>query len=191
MSRVFAYARVSTNEQDTAHQMAEIKAAGFAIEERRAIEEQVSGSVCAMLRPGFAKLIDRMEQGDVLIVTKIDRLGRDAIDVRQTVDTLAARGIRVHCLQLGGADLTSPAGKMIMTVLSAMAEFERDLIIERTKAGQATAKAKGVAFGRKPSQARSDTDAIRADLAAGMSAVKAAEKYGTSRNTIMRIRDGL
>ncbi|MCQ4376244.1 recombinase family protein [Enterobacter kobei] len=91
-----------------------------------------------------------MENGDVLIVTKLDRLGRNAMDIRKTVEQLAALDIRVHCLALGGVDLTSPAGKMTMQVISAVAEFERDLLLERTHSGIARAKAAGKRFGRPP-----------------------------------------
>jgi putative DNA-invertase from lambdoid prophage Rac len=89
-----------------------------------------------------------MENGDVLIVTKLDRLGRNAMDVRQTIEHLADNGIRVHCLALGGVDLTSPAGRMTMQVLSAVAEFERDLLVERTQQGLMRAKAEGKQLGR-------------------------------------------
>lgn len=89
-----------------------------------------------------------METGDVLIVTKLDRLGRNAMDVLQTVEYLAGVGVRVHCLALGGVDLTSPAGKMTMQVLSAVAEFERDLLVERTQQGLIRAKAEGKQLGR-------------------------------------------
>lgn len=88
-----------------------------------------------------------MENGDVLIVTKLDRLGRNAIDVRKTVEKLAASGIRIHCLAL---DLTSPAEKMTMQVISAVAEFEKDLLIERTHAGIARARASGKRLGAPP-----------------------------------------
>ncbi|MCK8242017.1 recombinase family protein, partial [Erwinia amylovora] len=121
MSRVFAYCRVSTLEQNTDNQRREIEAAGFSVKAQRLIEEHISGSVAASERPGFIKLLDRMEEGDVLIVTKLDRLGRNAIDIRKTVELLADSDIRVHCLALGGVDLTSPAGKMTMQVISAVA----------------------------------------------------------------------
>ena len=97
MPRVFAYCRVSTVDQTTENQRLEIKAAGFAIEARRLIEESISGSVAAKERPGFIKLIERMESGDVLVVTKLDRLGRNAMDVRATVEQLASSGVRVPC----------------------------------------------------------------------------------------------
>jgi putative DNA-invertase from lambdoid prophage Rac len=148
MSRTFIYARVSTTGQTTDNQIREIQAAAFTVDKRRIVTESVSGSVAASERPGFARLLDRLEEGDVLIVTKLDRLGRNAMDVRATVEQLAAMGVRLHCLALGGVDLTSAAGKMTMGVLSAVAEFERDLLIERTQAGLARARAEGKTMGR-------------------------------------------
>ncbi len=148
MSRTFLYARVSTSGQFTENQTQEVKAAGFDVQSSRVVEETISGSITAKDRPGFQKLLERMESGDVLIVTKLDRLGRNAMDVRQTVEYLATAGIRVHCLALGGVDLTSPAGKMTMQVLGAVAEFERDLLIERTQQGLMRAKAEGKKLGR-------------------------------------------
>lgn len=84
----------------------------------------------------------------MLILTKLDRLGRNAMDVRQTVEALTAKSVRVHCLALGGIDITSPAGKMTMGVIAAVAEFERDLLVERTQAGLGRARNAGVAIGR-------------------------------------------
>jgi putative DNA-invertase from lambdoid prophage Rac len=89
-----------TLEQNTENQRHEIEAAGFAIRPQRLIEEHISGSVAASERPGFIRLLDRMESGDVLIVTKLDRLGRNAMDIRKTVEQLATLDIRVHCLAL-------------------------------------------------------------------------------------------
>jgi putative DNA-invertase from lambdoid prophage Rac len=115
MPRVVAYCRVSKEELTTDNQMMEIQAAGFAIEPRRVVTETISGSSAIAQRPQFSRLLDRLEEGDILVVSKIDRLGRDVIDVVTTVNDLAGRGVRVHCLQLGGADLTSAAGKLTMT----------------------------------------------------------------------------
>ncbi|RFC64396.1 recombinase family protein [Fulvimarina endophytica] len=129
--------------QTTENQLGEIRAAGFDLQARRVVSETVSGSHTAMERPGFAKLVDRLKAGDVLVVTKLDRLGRNAMDVRRTVDHLAEQGIRVHCLALGGVDLTSAAGRMTMGVINAVAEFERDLLIERTHAGLKRAREEG------------------------------------------------
>lgn len=189
MPRVFAYCRVSTIDQTTQNQSIEIKSAGFAIESHRFIEESISGSVMAKDRPGFMKLIDRMEPGDVLVVTKLDRLGRNAMDVRTTVEQLAESGIRVHCLALGGIDLTSPAGKMTMQVIAAVAEFERDLLIERTQAGIHRAKAAGKQFGRPSSLNPTERETVIEKLAAGTNVTDLAREFKTTRQTIMRVRD--
>lgn len=187
MARTFAYCRVSTADQTTDNQVREIEAAGFAIEPRRVIAETVSGSVTAMERAGFAKLVDRLEDGDVLIVTKLDRLGRNAMDVRATVEALAGQGVRVHCLALGGVDLTSAAGKMTMGVLSAVAEFERDLLIERTQAGLSRAKAEGKALGRPSALTVAQQQAVLASRAQGVSLGVLAKQYGVSRAAIQRV----
>lgn len=189
MSRVFAYCRVSTTDQTTDNQAREIEAAGFAIQPQRIVTESISGSAAASERPGFAKLIDRMESGDVLVVTKLDRLGRNAMDVRSTVEALQGAGIRVHCLQLGGTDLTSSAGKLIMQIIAAMAEFERDLIIERTQAGQARARAEGKHMGRPAKTTAAQREAIRKALDNGATVTSVAAEYGVSRGTIISIRD--
>jgi putative DNA-invertase from lambdoid prophage Rac len=189
MSRVFAYCRVSTTDQTTQNQSMEIKAAGFAIAAHRLIEESISGSVAAKERPGFMKLIDRMESGDVLVVTKLDRLGRNAMDVRATVEQLTSIGVRVHCLALGGVDLTSPAGKMTMQVIAAVAEFERDLLIERTQSGITRAKAAGKQFGRPPTLNAEERTAVLKKLDAGTSIAELAREFKTTRQTIMRVRE--
>src|SRR5471030_51619 len=181
MSRVFAYCRVSTLEQTTDNQRREIEAAGFAVNPQRLVEEHISGSVVASERAGFIKLLDRMEEGDVLIVTKLDRLGRNAMDVRATVEALAARGVRVHCLALGGIDLTSAPGRMTMQVLNAVAEFERDLLIERTNAGIARAKAEGKAMGRPSALSDKQRAEVLRYLREGVSVAAIAKQYGTSR----------
>lgn len=186
MGRVFAYCRVSTGDQTTDNQIREIEGAGFKVEPKRIIAETVSGSVAAAERPGFAKLLDRMEAEDVLLVTKLDRLGRNAMDVRATVERLAGDGVRVHCLALGGVDLTSPAGKMTMGVIAAVAEFERDLLIERTQAGLSRAKASGKVLGRPQSLTKAQHEEIVVARAQGLSLGLLAAKYGVSRAAIQR-----
>ncbi|MEJ8838665.1 recombinase family protein [Ramlibacter sp. AN1133] len=189
MSRVFAYCRVSTTDQTTENQLQEIAAAGFTVDSKRAIEETISGSVAASERPGFCRLLDKLEEGDVLVVTKLDRLGRNAMDVRATVEALAGMGVRVTCLQLGGVDLTSSSGKLTMGVLSAVAEFERDLLIERTQAGLARAKAEGKPIGRPSRLTGQQVEQVRAKLVAGASVAALAREFNTSRQTIMRTRN--
>lgn len=187
MARTFAYCRVSTVEQTTDNQAQEIAAAGFAVEPTRVITETVSGSVAARQRIGFAKLVDKLESGDVLIVTKMDRLGRNAMDVRATVEALAADGVRVQCLALGNIDLTSAAGKMTMGVINAVAEFERDLLIERTQAGLARARASGKALGRPSVLSGAAQAEIIQMRQAGASLGALAKKHGVSRAAIQRV----
>lgn len=186
MSRTFAYCRVSTVDQTAENQIQEINAAGFSIEPRRVVMETISGSVPAMERDGFKRLVDRLEWGDVLIVTKLDRLGRNAMDVRATVERLAAEDVRVHCLALGGVDLTSAAGKMTMAVISAVAEFERDLLIERTQAGLKRAKAEGKILGRPPALSSQQQELVLARRAQGASLGVLAKELGVSRSAILR-----
>jgi putative DNA-invertase from lambdoid prophage Rac len=138
MSRTFGYCRVSTKDQNTQDQQQEMWEAGFAIEPHRIIEEIISGSVAAKERPGFLKLLNKIESGDVLVVTRIDKLGRNAMDVR------------VHCLALGGVDLTSPTGKMIMGIIASVAEFEQDMLNERNNADLIGTRKARNRIGRKP-----------------------------------------
>jgi putative DNA-invertase from lambdoid prophage Rac len=191
MSRTFAYVRVSTFEQETQNQVMEIEAAGFSVEPHRIITETISGSRAIAQRPGFSRLLDKMEKGDVLIVTKLDRLGRDTIDVSTTVARLEEEGIRVYCLALGGVDLTSSAGKLTMGVINAVAQFERDLLIERTQSGLARAKAEGKILGRPPALSDEQQKTVRQRLAGGETVSAIARDMKTSRQTIMRARDAV
>lgn len=188
-SRVFAYARVSTVEQLTENQREQIAQAGYSITGKRFVEEKVSGSVAAMQREGFVKLLDRMEEGDTLVVTKLDRIGRDSIDVQQTVKLFTERGIRLVVLQLGNLDLTSSAGALMVKVLAAVADFERDLIVERTQAGQARARAEGKHMGRPSKTTDEQKATIRQQLDQGVSVSQVARDYGISRASIIAIRD--
>jgi len=188
MSRLFAYCRVSTTDQTTENQVQEIAAAGFTVAKQRIVSETVSGSVAALERKGFVKLLDKLEAGDILVVTKLDRLGRNAMDVRATVERLEESGVKVHCLALGGVDLTSPAGKMTMQVINAVAEFERDLLIERTNAGIQRAKAEGKTFGRPSALTAVQQEAVKEQVKAGVPIAQIAKAFDTSRQTVMRIR---
>ncbi len=130
-----------------------------------------------------------MEKSDVLVVTKLDRLGRDAVDVSMTVARLEKAGIRVHCLALDGVDLTNSAGKMTMNVINAVAQFERDLLIERTQAGLTRAKAQGKTLGRPPMLSEDQQRMVREKIENGEPISAIARHFNTSRQTIMRVRD--
>ena len=111
------------------------------------------------------------------------------MDVRATVEQLAGADVRVHCLALGGVDLTSPAGKMTMQVIAAVAEFEHDLLIERTQSGIIRAKVAGKQFGRPPALRTEERAAVVERLDAGAGITEIAREFKTTRQTIMRVRE--
>jgi putative DNA-invertase from lambdoid prophage Rac len=191
MPRTFVYLRVSTVSQATDNQLQELVAAGFKVEPQRVVTETISGNVATAQRRGFTRLLDRFEAGDVLVVTKLDRLGRNVMDVGSTVTKLAELGVRVHCLALGGVDLTSSTGKLTMNVLNAVAEFERDLLIERTQAGLSRAKSEGKTLGRPPSLPDDLRREVERRLREGVSVSALAREFNTSRQTIVRLRDAM
>ncbi|MBQ5946406.1 recombinase family protein [Massilia sp. ST3] len=182
----FGYGRVSRSDQTTENQRLEIEGQGYAVDYWYA-DEGVSGKVSAMQRPQFAKMLGQMRDGEKLVVSKIDRLGRDAQDVGATVKLLKERKIEVIVLQLGKLDLTSPAGKMMMTMLAAVAEMERDLLVERTHAGLERAKAEGKTLGRTPKTTPEQREAMKAAYASGASVSSLARDYGVSRATVLGI----
>jgi putative DNA-invertase from lambdoid prophage Rac len=140
-------------------------------------------------RRGFTRMLDRLEPSDVLGVTKLAHLGRNAMDVSSTVTMLAELGVRVHCRALGGVDLTSSTGKLTMTVINAVADFQRDLLIERTQVGLSRTKAEGKALGRPPSLTDDQRKAVARRLKEGATVSALAREFNTSRNTITRMRD--
>lgn len=191
MPRTFAYVRVSTFDQTTDNQILEIKNMGFEIPPHRIISETVSGSVPVCQRKQFSLLLHKLEEGDTLVVSKIDRLGRDAIDITSTIRDLEKRKIKVHCLCLGNVDLTSAAGKMQMFMMTIYAEFERDRLRERTNAGLARAKAQGKRLGRPPALTDAQKQKVIEKLKSGDSVASLARAYNTSRMTIIRIKKTL
>ncbi|WP_051377911.1 recombinase family protein [Derxia gummosa] len=188
MNHRFGYGRVSTTDQTAENQRLELAQAGHEVDQWFA-DVGVSGKVSAMQRPEFARMVGKFRKGDALIVSKLDRLGRDALDVQQTVRDLSELGVRVVVLNLGGTDLTSSAGKLMLAMLSAVAEMERDLLIERTQAGLARAKLEGTKLGRRPKTSEAQRADIRARLEAGATVSELAREYGISRGAVIDIRD--
>ena len=128
----FIYARVSTDGQTTENQLLEIERAGY--EADAIYQDTISGKVPAKDRPEFGKMLDtiiRTKKPKRLVVSKLDRLGRDAIDILSSVKFLEEAGCAVRVLQLGDLDLTSSAGKLVMSTLAAVSEMERDMLVER------------------------------------------------------------
>lgn len=188
-ARIYGYGRVSTAEQTTENQRQELEALGHSLPAQRWFADTISGKVPALQRPQFAKMLDRMEAGDMLLVSKLDRLGRDMIDVMQTLKMLAVRGVRVKVQALGDTDLTSTAGKAVVGILAAVAEMERDMLVERTQAGLARAKAEGKQLGRPSKTSEEDKQVIREQLEAGVTVSQLARDYDISRASVIAIRD--
>ncbi len=187
--QVFGYGRVSKSEQCVNNQLLELRNAGFNIEEDYWYSDVgVSGKTSTNQRPAFQRLMNQIRKNETLVVSKLDRLGRDAIDVLQTVKQLGDRGIKVVVLQLGNTDLTSSAGKLLLMMLSAVAEMERDILVERTQAGLQRAKAEGRKLGR-PSKTTSDQRSeIIEKIGQGLSISSIAREYSISRASVLSIK---
>lgn len=196
MPRTFLYARVSTSDQTTDNQVLLAANAGYDIEVRRVHSETISGTVPAMQRPEFAKVVSKMERDDTLVVAKLDRLGRNASDIDRTVEMLRVMGVRVVVLDLPVMEVTSAAGDLVRRMFAAFAQFERDQLVERTHAGLARAKAEGKTLGRKNAleslavQRGISFDELRTQLRGqmegGATARGLAKEYKVSHPTILK-----
>ena len=187
---IFAYSRVSTVSQNTSNQKLEIQNAGFSIDYFYE-DIGVSGKVFAKQRSEFSKLLNQIRDGETLVVTKLDRLGRDVVDILTTIRYLTSRNIEVIVLQLGKFDLTSTAGKLLLTMLMAVAEMERDLLVERTKMGLLRAKAEGKKLGRPKKTTTQQRKEIIQKLEESVSVSEVARIYGISRASVIWIRENL
>lgn len=141
---LIGYARVSTDDQDLRLQRAALKEASC----QRTFEEKVSGA--KRNRPELARMIEQLRDGDTVVVTRLDRLARSTRDLLDIAEKLKEAGAGLRSLAEPWADTTSPAGRMVLTVFAGIAEFERELIHQRTSTGRVAAKARGVRFGRPP-----------------------------------------
>lgn len=185
MSRTFAYCRVSTSEQTTENQIMAIRQAGYDVLDNRVVSEVVSGGVQAMKRKAFSDLVNhKLEAGDKLVVLKLDRLGRDNIDVQQTISMLVNKGIDVVSMDLPASNLASAEGKLMLQMFSAFAEFEKSRITERTKEGLERAKKEGKKLGRPV--AKATIHRVQEAKSKGLSQSKAALVLGLSLPTIKR-----
>lgn len=145
---IYGYARVSTVKQSKDgnsldDQRRLLKEAGA----QEIVEDSYTGT--KMERPAFTDLLNRLQEGDKLIVTKLDRFARTAVEGGAIVKSLHERGVTIHILNMGIADNT-PMGRLMVTMLLAFAEFERDMIVERTQAGKAIAREKGIQVDGRP-----------------------------------------
>lgn len=184
MCRIFSYCRVSTSEQAVDNQILAIQQKGIIIEPHRIISETISGGVPAMERPKFSNLVvNKLEEGDQLVVLKLDRLGRDMIDIVSTIKMLQNKNISVRSLDLDGVDLTSAAGEFQLKVLAAVADFERNRIIERTREGLIKARSEGRIGGRPKAVSHDEVQRLKAE---GISQSNAAKQLSVSISTVKR-----
>ena len=175
------YARVSTDGQTLEAQQEALRAAGAT----QVFAEKQSGVKTD--RAALARCLGSLEPGDTLLVTKLDRLARSTRDLLNTLDTITKARATFRSLGDGWADTTTPHGKLMITVLGGLAEFERHLILSRTAEGRVRAKARGVKFGRRPKLTKYQRDEARARLAQGETLSAVARSFGVSHITISRL----
>jgi DNA invertase Pin-like site-specific DNA recombinase len=179
---IYGYARVSTDGQSLTSQDAELHAAGCA----KVYAEKISGA--RSNRPELAKVLKRLDTGDVLIVTRLDRLARSTRDLLNILDDIAKRGAGFKSLHDAWADTTSAHGRLMVTILAGLAEFERELILARTSDGRVRAKARGVRFGRPAALTPHQRAEALQRLANGEVQADLARSYGVSQATISRLQ---
>jgi DNA invertase Pin-like site-specific DNA recombinase len=178
---LLGYARVSTDDQDLTNQRAELHAAGST----RIFSEKITGT--RRERPELARMLEHLRPGDVVTVTRLDRLARSTRDLLDIAERIRAAGADLRSLAEPWADTTTPAGRMVLTVFAGIAEFERSLIIDRTKNGRQAAKNRGVKFGRRPTLSPAQIEHARRLVDQdGRTIAQAAELLGVHRSTIYR-----
>lgn len=177
---LIGYARVSTDDQDLRNQRDELHAAGCT----RIFAEKITGTHAK--RPELARMLDHLRAGDVVTVTRLDRLARSTRDLLDIAERIQAAGAGLRSLAEPWADTTTPAGRMVLTVFAGIAEFERSLIVDRTRKGREAAKRRGVQFGRRPTLSAGKIEHARDLLAQGRTAGEVAELLGVHRATLYR-----
>jgi len=178
---VYGYARVSTAEQKLDNQRAQLTEAGA----EKIFSEKESGAKTD--RKALGKALAALEPGDVLLVTRLDRLARSTMDLLNTLDTITKAEAGFRSLAETWADTTSPHGKLLITVLAGVAEFERCLIQARCDEGRTRAMARGVKFGRKPKLSPFQIAEAKRRLAEGQSQSEVGRLLGVSHSTISRL----
>src|SRR6266478_9431035 len=179
---VYGYAPVSTDGQTLDNQHAKLTAEGT----EKIFSEKESGAKTD--RKALARALAALEPGDMLLVTRLDRLARSTMDLLNTLDAIAKAGAGFRSLADTWADTTTPHGKLMLTILGGLAEFERSLILARTGEGRARAMARGVRFGRKPKLSLFQVAEALRRREAGESLTDIARTYGVNHSTISRLR---
>ncbi len=177
--RLFGYARVSTSQQSLDLQVRALRNEG--VRANRIFTDKISG--VHLNREGLQMLRLKVEEGDVILVKKLDRLGRDTADMIQLIKEFDDMGVAIRFLD-DGISTEGTMGKMVVTILSAVAQAERQRILERTNEGRLEAKAKGIKFGRKPSV---DKEKIRTLRSQGVGATEIARQLNIGRSTVYKV----
>jgi DNA invertase Pin-like site-specific DNA recombinase len=175
------YARVSTLDQNLDLQMQALRKAGC----KKIFREKLSGA--SRERPEFQRMLEQLRNGDTVIVWKLDRLARSTRDLLETMETIREAGARFQSLSEPWANTTSHAGKLIMTVFAGIAEFERDLIRERTSAGRQAARRRGIHLGRPRKLNPEQTNLVRRLINEGKSVTQIADTFNVHTATIYRL----
>jgi DNA invertase Pin-like site-specific DNA recombinase len=182
---IYGYARVSTDGQSLDVQQAALRATGA----HKIFSEKQSGAKTD--RAGLAKAIASLSTGDVLVVTRLDRLARSTRDLLNVLADISERGAGFRSLNDPWADTTTPHGRLMLTVLGGLAEFERSLILARTGEGRTRAKARGIKFGRKPKLTPHQIAEAIKRRAAGEALTEIGRTYNVSHSTISRLQGGV
>lgn len=175
------YARVSTLDQNFDLQLKALKKAGC----QKIFREKVSGA--SWQRTEFQQMLKQLREGDTVIVWRLDRLARSTRHLLETMETIREADARFQSLSEPWADTTTHAGKMIMTVFAGIAEFERELILERTQAGRIAAKTRGVRFGRPPKLNPEQLKLAQRLIEEGKAAQEIADTFNVHVATIYRL----
>lgn len=178
---IVGYARVSTQDQDLNAQLESLTRAGAT----KVFAEKISGA--KRDRAQLDRMLEYIQPGDTLLVTRLDRLARSTLDLLSILDALGKKGATFKSIADAWADTTTMHGRLMLTVLGGLAEFERELIKARTGEGRKRAMAAGVKFGRKKKLHPTEQEVIRIELASGRKAVALAEEFGVSLSTIRRL----
>lgn len=178
---VYGYARVSTTDQNSAMQIEALKAYGCT---KIFTDDGVSGKLAS--RPQFDKLLKILKPGDTIVVWKLDRIGRSLVNLIDLMARFNQEGVQFKSLTNGEFDTTTAQGRLIFTFMAALAQYERELINERTSAGIDAAKRRGVKFGRKLALTQQQLQSVNAMLAGGSSPTEAAKAFGVHPTTVYR-----
>lgn len=184
MGKKYGYARVSTTGQDLETQILSLLAEG--IDRDDILEEKRTGTKLDA-RPKFIELIEKVQSGDTIVITKLDRFARSVVDAINTIKELFDKGVKVHVLNMGLVENT-PTGKLIFNIMSSFAEFERDLIVERTQAGKALAKLNPEFTEGRPPVYKKGQKELALELLKTHTYKQVEEMTGMSKSTLVRAK---